>query len=492
MQALPSEIYPVEVVRDIDRSAIADHGIPGYELMRRAAAAALDGARRRFPVERRWQFLAGPGNNGGDAWAMARLALAAGQSVEVVTVVDPASLGGDAARAFDDYVAAEGRYSLWAGELDSDAGLLVDGLFGSGLARAPSGPFAAAIDAMNAHRSAVMCLDIPSGIHGDTGRALGTAVRGELTVAFVGLKPGYFLADGIDRTGELLFTDLNVPPECYPTESACMKRLPERARRRLLARRRRNAHKGDFGHVLVAGGSPGMPGAALLAGRAALRAGAGRVTVATHPLHAAALVAACPELMVKGVDDPGELAPLIDAASVVALGPGLGDDDWAAGIFRAAAAADRPAVWDAGALTRLASGAAAPADLILTPHPGEAGALLQSDAAAVQDDRVGSLRALVAKYRATVVLKGAATLVAAPGSIPWLCTAGNPGMASAGMGDALTGVIAALRAQGIDAELAAALGVEVHALAGDRAARAGERGLLAGDVIDAVRQEVNV
>ncbi len=491
MQALPSEIYPVEVVRDIDRSAIEDHGIPGYELMVRAAAAALDCARRRFPAARRWQFVAGPGNNGGDAWAMARLALAEGQPVDVVTLVDPERLSGDAARAAADYVAAGGLYSRWSGALDAAAGLIVDGLFGSGLVRDVSGPFAAAIAAMNDHPGTVVALDIPSGIHGDTGRALGIAVRAGLTMAFVGLKPGYFLADGIDHSGDLRFADLAVPPECYPTERACMRRLGADERLPLPGRRRRNAHKGDFGHVLVVGGSPGMPGAALLAGRAALRAGAGRVTVATHPGHAAMLVAACPELMVRGVADAGELTPLLDAATVVALGPGLGGDDWAAAIYAAAAAAGQPAVWDAGALTRLAAAATPHADRILTPHPGEAGVLLASDAATVQGDRLAALRALTEKYRDTVVLKGAATLVAAPGSVPWLCTAGNPGMASAGMGDVLTGVIAGLRAQGVETELAAAVGAEVHARAGDRAAHDGERGLLAGDVIDAVRQEVN-
>ena len=492
MPALPLEIYPVALVREIDRAAIAAHGIAGYELMRRAGAAALGHAQSRFPRAGRWQFVAGPGNNGGDAWAMARLALAARQPVDVVTLVDPARLGGDAARACGDYVAAGGGYSLWAGALDPGAGLIVDGVFGSGLAREVNGAFALTIGAMNAHPSPIVSLDVASGIHGDTGRVLGAAVRAELTVALVGLKPGYFLADGVDHTGELRFAGLDLPAACYPRERACMRQLSEGHRRRLLGRRRRNAHKGDFGHVLIVGGSPGMPGAALLAGRAALRAGAGRVSVATHASHAAALAAACPELMVRGVADAAELAPLIDSASVLALGPGLGDDDWASAIYPAAAAAGQPAVWDAGALTRLSRRATAHADRILTPHPGEAGVLLHRSAARVQEDRVAALRALTEKYRATVVLKGAATLVGAPGSRPWLCTAGNPGMASAGMGDALTGVIAALRAQGIDAESAAALGVAVHARAGDRATRGGERGLLAGDLIEAVRQEVNV
>ncbi len=492
MQALPSEIYPVEVVRDVDRSAIEEHGIPGYELMVRAAAAALEHARMRFSTGSLWQFVAGPGNNAGDAWAMARLARAEGQSVEVVSLVDPERLGGDAARACADYLAAGGRHTRWAGELDPAAGLVVDGLFGSGLVRDVGGPFAAAVAAINAHHGAVMALDIPSGIHGNTGHALGTAVRAELTVAFVGLKPGYFLADGIDHSGDLCFAGLDVPRECYPLEKACLRRLADAERMRLLGRRRRNAHKGDFGHVLIVGGSPGMPGAALLAGRAALRAGAGRVSVATHPVHAGAVAGACPELMVRGVADASELAPMIDAASVLALGPGLGDDDWAGAIYGAAAASGRPAVWDAGALARLASASRGHPERILTPHPGEAAALLGSTAADVQADRVGALGALTAGYGSTVVLKGAATLTGIAGSVPWLCTAGNPGMATAGMGDALTGVIAALRAQGMSSELAAALGVEVHARAGDRAACAGERGLLAGDVIEAVRREVNV
>ena len=490
MNTLPEHVYSVDAVRGIDRCAIETHGIPGYTLMTRAGAAALDCARLRYPDAKRWLFLAGPGNNAGDAYVMARLAAEAGLDVRLTTLADTARLAGDAKLAADDFLGTGGRAEPFSGTLP-EADVVVDGLFGSGLVRDVGGAYERAVELANAQPAPVFALDIPSGIAGDNGAELGTAIRADATIGFVGLKAGYFLGDGIDAAGELFFAGLDVPAECYPEDQAVLRQVPDRLLTEFSKPRASNAHKGDFGHVLIAGGAEGMPGAALMAGMAALRAGAGRVTVATHPSHASDLVARCPELMVRGVDGQADLAPLLERVNVIALGPGLGDDQWSRTLFATLSVNPMPAVWDAGALPMLAESPSTAADRVLTPHPGEAGVLLGQSAGDIQQDRLGAVTELAARYGGVVVLKGARSLVAASSACPLVSLHGNPGMASAGMGDVLTGIVAALRAQGLAAADAAALGVDVHARAGDLAAEAGERGLIATDVIASLRSVLN-
>ena len=491
MTNLPAEIYSVATVREIDRRAIEEEGIPGYTLMTSAGKAAVTATRERFPDTRRWQVVCGAGNNAGDGYVVARLAARDGIVVSVSTLVDPESLKGDAAAAYGDFAAEGGIVMPWKGGLDPDAEVLFDGLLGSGLEREVGGEFAAAVEAINAHPASVVALDIPTGVHGDTGEVLGTAVRADLTVTFVGLKAGLFAGDGPSRSGEIVFAGLDVPEHCRPQGDALYRRLDDRLLRRWLPRRARSAHKGDFGHVLIVGGGPGMPGAVRLAGEAALRSGAGLVSVATHPSHAALLVGARPELMCHAIGEVGDLTELIDRASVIAFGPGLGQSEWARQIFGTMNAVERPSVWDADALNLLASSPSAADQRVITPHPGEAARLLSLSTAVVQADRRTALGSLQKQYGGVAVLKGANSLVSSRSGIPWLCTAGNPGMATAGMGDVLTGIIAALMAQGLASETAAAVGVEVHARAGDQGATAGERGLLATDLLAELRGIVN-
>ena len=259
-----------------------------------------------------------------------------------------------------------------------------------------------------------------------------------------------------------------------------------------LAPRPRAAHKGDFGHVLVVGGGPGMPGAAQLCAEAALRAGAGRVSLATHPDHAAAIPAARPEIMCHAIAAANDLGVLLEAADVVAFGPGLGQSAWADELYELLQDYDGQAVWDADALNRLATAANRLSNKrIITPHPGEAARLLASNTTAIQADRPAALAKLRDKYGGTVVLKGAASLVSVESGPAYVCTAGNPGMAAPGMGDVLTGIIAALMANGLSLTDAASVGVEVHARAGDVAAKGGERGMLASDLLSALREVVN-
>ena len=488
---LPVEIYSVESVRNIDRVAIDEYGIAGYTLMTRAGQAALQAALATFPESRRWQVVCGSGNNGGDGYVVARLAAEHGIAVSVVALASPETLAGDAAKAYMDFTALGGVVAEFEGGLDADADLLVDALLGSGLERDVEGRFAQAVRAMNAHRAPVMALDIPSGINGDNGAVMGTAVMADLTVTFVGLKSGLFVDDGPEHCGQLVFADLDIPAGCREGQPVGMQRIDEGLPRQVLPRRERTAHKGNFGHVLVVGGGEGMPGAVRLCGEAALRAGAGLVSIATHPAHAAMVATGRPELICHPLDGSDELAPLLERATVVALGPGLGQSDWSRALFNSVLVSDKPLVVDADALNLLAGSELRHADWILTPHPGEAARLLGVTSADVQADRCAALVALQQRFGGTIVLKGSGTLVSADNGPPRLCSAGNPGMAAAGMGDVLTGVIAGLRAQGLPAAIAAAAGVQAHAVAGDRAAASGERGMLAGDLMTEIRHCVN-
>ena len=486
-----TEIYSVATVRAIDNCAINVAGIAGYELMTRAANASLAQARVAFPDANHWQIACGAGNNAGDGYVLARLASRQGIPVSVVAVASPDTLTGDAATAYADFQAEGGQYSQWDGSFAEDADLLVDGLLGTGLCRPLDGLFADAVAAANAHSAPVLALDIPTGIHGDSGEVLGTAICANLTVTFVGLKAGLFLRDGLLHAGDVHLADLDIPEDCRVSMPVELRRIGSELLRSKLPPRKKDAHKGDFGHVVAVGGGPGMPGAISLCGQAALRAGAGRVTIATHPEHHAEIAASRPELMCRGVTTADELIGLLDQATTLVVGPGLGQSEWSETLFSAVMNSNLPVVVDADALNLLGKSAFRRPDWVLTPHPGEAARLLGSSAATVQENRRQSLKQLQDEYGGTIVLKGAGSLISSAIQTPWLSTSGNPGMSSPGMGDVLAGIIGAFLAQGLDAELAAAIGVEIHARAGDRAATHGERGLIAGDLLDEVRILVN-
>lgn len=486
-----SGLYRAEQVREFDRRAIEQHGIRGYTLMTRAAAAALQALRAQWPQAHRLCVLCGAGNNAGDGYVLARLAQQAGLDVVVGWLCDPAALRGAARQAADDAAAARVPIQPFTPELPGAADVIVDALLGTGLTRPLAGAWAAAVAAANTAAAPVLSLDIPSGLQADTGAILGEAIRAALTVTFIAPKPGLFTGAGPDCAGEVRLADLEVPAAVFAAmEPAAVRLTAADLPGWLPGPRTRGAHKGAFGHVLVVGGQPGMSGAARLAAEAAARVGAGLVSVATHPAHAALLNVGRPELMCRGVPTPADLAPLLARASVLAVGPGLGQDDWGRGLLDAALGTGLPCVLDADALNLLAAAPRRRDDWILTPHPGEAGRLLACTTAAVQADRPAAVRALQVRYGGVIVLKGAGTLVH-DGRRTWLVSAGNPGMASGGMGDVLTGAIAGLLAQGQAPAEAAVTGVLVHGLAGDTAAADGERGLLAGDLLDALRRWVN-
>ncbi len=490
---LPEGLYRAASVRELDRIAIEDLKISGATLMARAGRAALDVLVRVWPKAKTIVVVCGAGNNAGDGYVVARLAKERDMNVRVAELGDPARLRGDAREARLALTESGIQPAPFDAQSLHGAAVIVDAIFGTGLDRAVEGTWAAAIACLNAAAAPTLALDLPSGLNADTGRVMGEAVRADETVSFIGLKQGAFTADGPDRCGRVHFDDLTVPESLYQRRppDAWLDRLERFPR--LLGTRPRSAHKGHFGHVLVIGGDSGFLGAARLAGEAALRCGAGLVSVASRAAHAQVINAGRPEIMGHGAETKSELKPLIERASVLAIGPGLGQSGWAKRMLEAALDAGKPLVLDADGLNLLAEKkhTALPPGSVITPHPGEAGRLLSSDSAQVETDRFAAISSLVERFQCVCVLKGAGTLTAAPKEQSHVCADGNPGMATGGMGDVLTGVIAALMAQGLKAETAARAGVCLHARAGDLAAGGLERGTLASDLMPQLRVLIN-
>jgi ADP-dependent NAD(P)H-hydrate dehydratase / NAD(P)H-hydrate epimerase len=489
----PSVLYSAAQVRALDAYAIA-HGTDGYTLMRRAAEAALRAMRSRWPTAMRIAIVTGGGNNGGDGYVLARFAQAAGLSAAVLAAVAPEALRGDALRACEDFRASGGRILAYEAALLGATDVIVDALLGTGLHEPVRPDLAQAIHAINACDRPVFSLDLPSGLNADSGAVMGAAVSADCTISFVALKTGLFLGAGPDHVGRLIFDDLELSPPDELRFRPLLQRLGEGEIARALPPRGRAANKGDFGRVLIVGGGPGMPGAVRLAGESCLRVGAGLVTVATARDNLNAVVAGRPELIVHAVEEAAALEPLLGSADVVAVGPGLGQSTWAASLLESVLGCGKPLLIDADALNLLAKSARpAPARSVLTPHPGEAGRLLGSNAAAIQSDRMAALHALQARHPGSViVLKGAGTLIGAEGQIPGICERGNPAMAAPGMGDVLTGVIAGILAQCRDPWQAACAGVLAHALGGDELARDRSRGILALELAEAISRWVNL
>ena len=486
-------LYSAAQTRALDAHAIEGLGIPGGILMSRAAVAALATLLERWPAPGCLQVLCGSGNNGGDGYLLAEQAHKRGIAVQVWQLAAPERLQGDAARAWTQARDAGVPMAPWHSTCLRPEGVLVDAMLGTGLGGEVRPPVAEAIAACNQSGLPVVALDIPSGLCADTGRVLGTAVRADLTVTFIGFKRGLFTLDGPDCCGVLMLSDLALPVETFPTPPDVWRRLDLDLLLAALPRRPRAAHKGHCGSVLVVGGDHGMGGAALLAAEAALRSGAGLVRVATREAHLPALLARRPEAMGRAVRNGADLAPLLASSDVVVVGPGLGQDAWGQQLLQAVLGAGLPTVLDADALNLLAvypewSGRHQGLRVI-TPHPGEAARLLGSSTGALQGDRFAGALALQRQTGGVVLLKGNGSLIT-DGDTCLLSDYGNPGMASGGMGDVLAGLLGGLLAQGLPALYATALAAGLHGAAADEAAPEGLHGLLAADLMPIVRRRL--
>lgn len=486
----PAELFDTAAARRIDAQATVLLGGDGYVLMQRAGQAAWQCALQYWPAVQRIVVVCGPGNNGGDGYVLARLARQSGREVRVLHLPDDAPRTPLAQRACTDYLAVGGQVEL-SRQCLGDAELIVDALYGIGLSRAPAADAVALIEAIHVASAPVLALDVPSGVDADTGAVPGVAVRADCTLQFIVAHCGLHTGDALEYVGHCLLAGLDAPAAAFAGVAPVTSCWNEAQLPRLLPPRRANTHKGESGHVLCIGGNHGSGGAVMLCAEAALRSGAGLASVVTRALHVAPLLARCPEAMVHAADDGFDASPLFARAGTIALGPGLGQDDWARRLWAAALDSGKPLVVDADALNLLAVQPRPLPQAILTPHPGEAARLLDTDTASIQHDRYAAARELAARFSAVVVLKGAGSVVAAPDAVPRVIAAGNPGMAVGGMGDLLTGVIAALRAQGLPPFDAASTGALLHGLAGDAAAHEGQRGLLPRDLLPQLRRMSN-
>ena len=486
MQNFPTKLYQAQQVRELDRIAISQYGIAGIVLMQKAAAAVWAEIQQRWATIKSICVFCGAGNNAGDGYLIATLALQAGLDVCVYSLIDIEKLNGDAATACQIYQQAGGKITQFSAAIPLTSPLIVDALLGTGLAREVHGAYAQAVQIINDCKCSVISVDIPSGLNADTGKIMACAVKADVTVTFIALKQGLFTADDAEYCGEIVFADLDIPQEVFQTVS----HSAELVEKPLLPRRNRNSHKGSYGHVLVIGGEIGFSGAARLGAEAALRTGAGLVSVATRAAHANVLNVGRFELMCHPVEKVSELQPLLAKASVIAIGMGLGQQAWGRALFAAAISQPQPMIIDADALNLLAQTPRYQTHWILTPHPGEAARLLNCSTVDIQQDRFASVSALQNKYKGIVILKGSGTLIASENESA-VSTTGNPGMASGGMGDVLTGIIAGFVAQGLTLKEAAQQGVYGHGQAADLAAKKGERGLLASDLMSYLRQVVN-
>lgn len=490
MKQLPRNLYTAQSSRELDRIAIEELNIPGYTLMSRAGKAVFDLLQQEYSLMKRILVCCGAGNNAGDGYVVARLAAKAGFHVDVISMVESEKLQGDAKQASHDWRALGRQLLHYKPGVVENYDVIIDALLGTGLQRPLEGKWLDLVVEINQSPAPVIAVDVPSGLNADTGTPLGAAIEASHTLSFIGLKQGLFTHQARDYCGEILFDDLQVPADVYLKVPPDAHLLQWDEIRHLLQPRKHNSHKGQYGHVLVIGGDHGMAGAARMAAESALRCGAGMVTVITRPEHVGAMLTACPELMVMGceADIPSSI---LAKASVIAIGPGLGQQAWGSRLLRQVLQTSLLKVLDADALNLLDVNDGPREDWILTPHPGEAGRLLEQPTADIQVDRFASATSLQELFGGTVVLKGSGTLIKSGAQQIALCPYGNPGMASAGMGDVLTGVIAGLLAQGLKQEEATSLGVIIHAMAGDRVAVDGQRGMLATDLLQHIRQLVN-
>src|SRR3990167_39046 len=485
-------IYSIERIRKCEHLACEQFHISSHDLMERAGSAVYDFLLHRFPRVKKIAVCCGGGNNGGDGYVLARLLHEHGLNVTVWQVGSHNHLPIEAKYALDKCKKIGVSIHLFTPTTDlQPSDLIVDALCGIGITQPLRVDMIAMIEKMHVTALPIVAIDIPSGICADTGQVLGIAVQAIATVTFIGLKMGLLTGAGVAYAGEIVCDDLQLPQDLFSQVQPIAEKIQIKSYQHYLKPRPRDWHKGLSGHVLVVGGDVGFSGAARMAAEAALRVGCGLVTVATRLELATVLNVSCPEIMCQGIDDPTQLEPLLMRADVVILGPGLGQSNWAKSLWESVCRSQLPLVVDADGLNILAPLHQSRENWILTPHPGEAARLLNQETRDIQQNRLLAVQTIQKRFGGVCVLKGAGSLIATPDLLPAVCDKGNPGMATAGMGDILSCVIGGLLAQNIPLGDAAKLGVYLHAMAGDLAAKQGERGMLATHLLPYLRRLVN-
>ncbi len=484
--SLISKVYTADECRKLDRLAIEEHDIPGFTLMQRAGTFVFTTIQDRWPGIRSLLVVAGSGNNAGDGYVVATLARQAGINTTVHQVGESKRLRGDALLAWKQLQ----QRDVAIVDEPISADLVVDSLLGTGARGTLSAEYEDSIEQINNSQVPVVAVDVPSGVDASSGGLLTeNPVNADLTCMFIGAKLGLFTGPGLGYRGDLVFTDLGVPSEVYEDVSG-IPLLDTSTKRPVLPPRDPLAHKNHSGHVVIIGGDHGMGGAVILAAEAALRTGAGLVTVLTRSENVPAVLARRPEVMVVGVDEATDFSSYLSRADVLAIGPGLGRGSWGTTLLKTVLA-HRPdcGVFDADALRILKTEKwQVPSGCIFTPHPGEAAFLSDGSPGEVQADRPRFVKDLSSEYGCTVILKGPGTLIASQGQMCSVSQFVNSSLATAGSGDVLTGIAAAAYARCGNPIQAAEAAVFLHGTAGARALRenAGQS-LIASDLIHAIR-----
>ena len=479
------------------QAAVKLEGIELFALMQRAGKAAYDYLLNQSPDAQNIVVVAGSGNNAGDGFIVACLAHADGLNVRVLLVNETPNYKGDALTAFQLLQQADISVDVFSSDLLKDADVIVDGILGTGISGRLRSNFEKVIRVINDYgrmntNVRVFALDIPSGLDADTGTIDPVAIRADYCLSFIDLKAGMVTAKAREYCPVWKVHELAIPQDSrdeYPPVAWCddteqlIDTIPTRSK---------VGHKGDYGHLLLIGGDYGFGGAILMAAQAAARVGTGKLTILTRDAHVSPILTQFPEAMIRSIETPADpiLDDMLKAVDAVVIGPGLGQGDWGERLLARVLDTELPVLVDADGLNHLARINARQDNWILTPHPGEAGRLLHKETSEIESNRYQQIRELQKDYSGIVVLKGAGTLVADNDAIT-VCTEGNPGMATGGMGDILSGVIGAFLAQGYTRFHAARLGVALHARAGDIAATKGETGLLATDLLEPLRELVN-
>ncbi len=492
-----SALYKAAEIKQIEQRAAKSSGYALYHLMEQAGMAAWLYILKFWPKANKIAIVCGKGNNAGDGFVLARIAASEGKQVQVLGVDADAEFTGDAKIALQSMNEHGIHLQAFNKALLSSQELIIDAILGTGFKGMLREPYLQVIETINAfletERISVFSIDIPSGLGSDTGFANPVAIKATRTLTYIALKAGMVTGHARDYCGKIDLDLLGIDEKCpkhFPlfawidSTDQLIHNLPGRSK---------VSHKGDHGHLLLIGGDYGFGGAILMSAIAAARSGAGMLTILTRDAHVGPILSQCPEAMIRSIEDADDpvLAKILKNVSAVVIGPGLGKEEWGTGLLKIICTTNLSVLVDADALNILALDYFQNKNWVMTPHPGEAGRLLGVETSDIQKDRYLAVSQLQKKYAGVSVLKGAGSLICDQNQRITVCNEGNQGMASAGMGDILSGIIGSLLAQGIEPGLAARTGVALHARAGDIAAKKGQKGLMATDLIEPLRMLVN-
>ncbi|WP_420022062.1 bifunctional ADP-dependent NAD(P)H-hydrate dehydratase/NAD(P)H-hydrate epimerase [Candidatus Pantoea edessiphila] len=488
---LPYSVWPIKSLNKLEVDAACYLNISLYEIMLRAGNAICNHISKYWPDAINWLFLCGHGNNGGDGYVAARIAKISGKKVTLISYSNEIKdLSREAQIAYNEWISIGGKIhevdAKWPDKID----IIIDALLGTGINRVPNSAYSSLIKKANLHSAPILSVDIPSGLFASNGNVLGNAIYASHTLSFITLKPGQLIGKARDFIGELHYIDLGLS-SFFLNKKAPILRFDSSCLSYWLKPRRPTSHKGDYGKLLFIGGNIGTAGAIFMAAEAALRTGAGLVKLLTYKENIAPIVGTRPEIMIDDIKNEYVLKESLLWADIIIIGPGLGNNNLAKDILNKVSLSKKPMIWDADALNFLSTTKDKCCNRIITPHSGEASRLLNCSLDEIEKDRLYTARCLSNQYGGIVVLKGAGTIIVEEGKIA-IADVGNAGMASGGMGDILTGIIAALVGQQLTLFDAACAGCIVHGTAADElASNRGLRGILATDLFKILWKFIN-